>query len=87
MLIFAPFFFNNGERIIFSSNHHDPGGREFDLFAVNIDGTDLEQVTYKKGFDGFPMFSPDGKWLAFASNRNQAQSGDTDVYITQWIRE
>jgi Tol biopolymer transport system component len=84
---FAPFFFNNGERIIFSSNHHDPGGREFDLFAVNIDGTDLKQVTYTKGFDGFPMFSPDGKWLAFASNRNQAQSGDTDVYITQWIRE
>ena len=84
---FAPFFFNNGERIIFSSNHHDPGGREFDLFAVNIDGTNLEQVTFKKGFDGFPMFSPDGKWLAFASNRNQAQSGDTDVYITQWIRE
>ena len=84
---FAPFFFNNGERIIFSSNHHDPGGREFDLFAVNIDGTDLKQVTYTKGFDGFPMFSPDGKWLAFSSNRNQAQSGDTDVYITQWIRE
>ena len=45
---FAPFFFNNGERIIFSSNHHDPRGREFDLFAVNIDGTDLEQVTFKK---------------------------------------
>ena len=84
---FAPFFFNNGKRIIFSSNHHDPGGREFDLFAVNIDGTNLDQVTFKKGVDGFPMFSPDGKWLAFASNRNQAQSGDTDVYITQWIRE
>ena len=35
---FAPFFFPDGQRIIFSSNHHDPAGREFDLFAVGVDG-------------------------------------------------
>jgi hypothetical protein len=82
---FAPFFFPNGNRIIFSSNHHDPRGREFDLWAVNVDGTGLERITYAEGFDGFPMFSPDGEWLAFASNRNQAQPGDTDVYLARWI--
>ena len=81
---FAPYFFPDGERIIFSSNHHDPRGREFDLFAVDIDGANLEQITYTEGFDGFPMFSPDGQWLAFGSNRNQAKAGDTDVYIARW---
>ena len=51
---FAPYFFPNGRRIIFSTNHHDPSGREFDLFAVNVDGTQLERITYTEGFDGFP---------------------------------
>lgn len=82
---FAPFFFPDGERIIFSSNHHDPAGREFDLWAVNVDGTGLEQITHTSGFDGFPMFSPDGEQLVFASNRNQGQPGETDVYLAQWV--
>src|SRR5690606_12082845 len=68
---FAPYFFPDGRRIIFSSNHHDPAGREFDLFAIDVTGANLERITYSPGFDGFPMFSPDGTRLAFASNRNQ----------------
>ena len=31
------------------------------------------------------MFSPDGKKLAFASNRNQGKPGETDVYVARWI--
>ncbi len=82
---FAPYFFPDGNRIIFSSNHHDPSGREFDLWAVNVDGTGLEQITYTEGFDGFPMFSPDGTHLAFGSNRNQAKRGETNVFVTRWV--
>jgi len=81
---FAPYFFPDGKRIIFSSNYGDPQGREFDLWAINIDGTGLERITYTSGFDGFPMFSPDGKWLAFASNRNQGKPGETDIYVARW---
>ena len=51
----------DGRRIIFSSNHHNPKGRNFDLFLINLDGTGLEQVTFNPTFDGFPMFSPDGR--------------------------
>lgn len=82
---FAPYFFPDGDRILFSSNHHDPQGREFDIFAVDVDGTDLERITYTEGFDGFPMFSPDGQSLAFGSNRNQGAPGDTDVYVARWV--
>jgi TolB protein len=82
---FAPYFFPNGKRIIFSSNMDDPRGRNFDLYAINVDGTNLERITYNETFDGFPMFSPDGKKLVFASNRNAAKQGDTNVFIADWV--
>ena len=81
---FGPYFFPDGNKIIFSSNLHDPKGRDFDLYAINTDGSNLERVTYFNGFDGFPMFSPDGKYLVFASNRNQTKIRDTNLFIAEW---
>ncbi|MFL5375033.1 MAG: M28 family peptidase, partial [Myxococcales bacterium] len=83
---FAPSFFPDGKRIIFSSNYGDSSGREFDLWAVNVDGSGLERITSAPGFDGFPLFSPDGKWLAFGSNRAFAPGvRQTDVYVARWV--
>lgn len=81
---FAPYLHPSGKRILFSTNYGDPGGREFDIWAVDVDGTNLERITYSPGFDGFPMFSPDGQWLAFSSNRNQAEQGETNVFVARW---
>jgi len=82
---FAPFFHPDGKRIIFSSNMDDPKGRNFDLYMINTDGTGLERITYFGGFDGFPMFTRNGKKLVFCSNRNNAQLGDTNVFICDWV--
>ena len=82
---FGPFWHPDGERIIFSSNNHDPAGRNFDLFMINEDGTGLERITFNGTFDGFPMFSPDGAQLVFASNRNARVEGDTNVFIADWV--
>lgn len=82
---FAPYFFPDGKRIIFSSNQNDPKGRDFDLYSINIDGTGLERITYNNTFDGFPMFSPDGKKIVFASNRNSKIQGETNVFIADWV--
>ena len=62
-------------------------GRIFDLFMVNLDGSGLEQVTKSGTFDGFPMFSNDGKRIAFASNRNidRTDSRDTNVFVAEWV--
>jgi Tol biopolymer transport system component len=82
---FAPYFFPDGERIIFSSNLHDPEGRNFDLYMIHKDGTGLERITYNETFDGFPMFSPDGRHLVFASNRNNRAPRDTNVFLAEWV--
>ena len=82
---FAPFWHPEGEQIIFSSNWHNPDGRNFDLFMINEDGTGLERITFGDTFDGFPMFSPDGNQLVFASNRGARAEGDTNVFIADWI--
>ncbi|MBL8920147.1 MAG: M20/M25/M40 family metallo-hydrolase [Myxococcaceae bacterium] len=83
---FAPFWFPDRERILFSTNYGDPKGREFDIWAINADGTDLERITHTKGFDGFPMFSPDGKTLAFSSNRMTAEGkNDTNLFLATWV--
>lgn len=81
---FGPYFFPDGNRIIFSSNLNDPNGRDFDLYSIGVDGKDLERITFFNGFDGFPMFSPDGRYIVFASNRNQAKRGDTNLFIAEW---
>jgi Tol biopolymer transport system component len=81
---FAPFFTPDDRRIIFSSNHTNPRGRNFDLYLVNLDGTGLEPVTTYGDFDGFPMFSPDGTKLVWASNRYGRERGETNIFIADW---
>ena len=84
---FAPFFHPDGKRILFSSNHPDPHGRNFDLWLVSDDGTGLERVTTDPTFDGFPMFSPDGKTLVFASNRGGKVRGETNLFLADWVEK
>ncbi len=83
---FAPFFFPDDRRVIFSSNHHDTNEpkREFDLFAIGIDGEGLERITTYPGFDSFPMFDPDGDFLVFASNRGGRAPGETNLFLAEW---
>jgi Tol biopolymer transport system component len=44
----------------------------------------LRGITFNNTFDGFPMFSPDGKKLVFASNRNAVKQGETNIFIADW---
>jgi TolB protein len=87
---FGPAFTADGKKIIFSSNYdsstHATGGEgNFELWMMNPDGSGLERITYSDGFDGFPMFSPDGKKLVWASNRNGKQPHETNVFVADWV--
>ena len=33
----------------------------------------------------YPMFSPDGKKIAFSSNRNNGGGRDTNIFVADWV--
>jgi Tol biopolymer transport system component len=52
---------------------------------VDIDGTNLTQISHDEVFDAFPVFSNDGKYLVFSSNRNNGGTHDTNLFLVEWI--
>lgn len=80
----APNFTPSG-KIIFCSDHEYKRGFPFNMYTINADGSGLEKISRDKGFDAFPMFSPDGKKIAFSSNRNNGGTHDTNVFIADWV--
>lgn len=87
----APSWHPDGKRIVFSSNMDDwredlrTFGHNFELYVIHHDGTHLERLTFNTVFDGFPMFSRDGKKLVFASNREPQKPRATDIFIADWV--
>ena len=52
---------------------------------INLDGTGLTRITHDGTFDAFPVFSNDGKYLVFSSNRNNGGTRDTNLFVAEWI--
>ncbi|HEY6249900.1 MAG TPA: S41 family peptidase [Candidatus Angelobacter sp.] len=48
-----------------------------DIWVANEDGSNVQRITVHKARDVYPRFSPDGKWIAFSSNRY----GNYDVFV------
>jgi Tol biopolymer transport system component len=82
---FAPFMHPNSQQVIFSSNLHDPAGRSFALYLINVDGSGLERVTYADSFASFPMFSRDGTTLVFCGNRTATAPRELNVFVADWV--
>jgi Tol biopolymer transport system component len=80
----SPFFHPSGEKILFSSNFEAEKGFPFNLYFIDINGKNLERITHGETFDAFPVFSNDGKYLAFSSNRNNGGTRDTNLFIAEW---
>jgi aminopeptidase YwaD len=82
---FAPYPLPDDSGVLYSSNAGGTG-REFDVWMVKRGGGEPAKVTLAPGFDGFPMFSPDGKWLMFASNRaTEPGKTDTNLFVARWV--
>src|SRR4030095_6867143 len=80
----APFFHPSGRYFIFTSNKL--GFSNFELYLCDSDGThEPVRVTFTDGFDGLPVFSPDGERLCWSSNRTS--DGKTQLFLGRWHHE
>lgn len=69
----APFFHPSGDYLIFATNRHGFGN--FELYIVDAAGDHSPvRVTYRDGFDGLPVFTPDGNELVWTSRGSNSQS-------------
>ena len=77
----APFFHPSGDYLIFGTNVH--GFANFELYIVDANGNHAPiRVTTSDGFDGLPVFTPDGKELAWTTNRTPNKK--SQIFIADW---
>ncbi|MDW7984623.1 MAG: hypothetical protein RMK16_08100, partial [Acidobacteriota bacterium] len=92
------FFSPDGQWIVFRGRHPEEGPERDDYFAllqdrlvrpsrmeifvVRPDGQDLRQVTYNGGANFAPYFTPNGRFVIYASNMHEPRGRDFDLYVS-----
>ncbi len=85
------YFFPGDSRVLYSSTHAagpdcppkpKRGGAyrwaldDYDIYAVNLDGQDMQRLTMSPGYDAEATISPDGRTIVWTS----VKDGDLDLY-------
>lgn len=80
----APFYHPSNQYIIFATNVE--GHRNFELYIVDVDGKkEPVRVTEAEGFDGLPVFTPDGQYITWTSDRSSNKKGH--LFHGKWNHE
>lgn len=76
----APYFHPSGDYIIFGSSVL--GYSNFELFIVDTEGTkNPVRITFSEGFDGLPVFTPDGHQLSWT---RRSEKGESQILMAPW---
>ena len=74
----------DGKRIVFSSDRDGHFIGEFgitsEIYVMDADGKNTRRLTNNRKRDSFPSWSPDGKWIAFASDR-KGDDVNYEIYV------
>ena len=75
----APYFHPSGAFLVFTGSQH--GHFNYEVVAVEANASQLpeqqrvQRVTNAAGFDGLPVFTPDGRWMMWTSQRDPDTNG------------
>ena len=71
---FDPELDPDGRSLVYASTQHSTRS---DIYRKLVDGKTVTRLTFDPADDAMPCISPDGAWIAFASNR----SGNWDIWM------
>lgn len=73
----------DGARIVFAAQPTPRvlDGDQSDLFLVSASGGAVTPLVQQNGPDGSPVWSPDGRWIAFNSGNGNSGLGDSHLYV------
>lgn len=69
-----PYWSPDGIHIVFQSNRNDD---DSEIYITKADGTEIKRLTFIKGLDETPIWSPDGRLILFCSERD----GNYEIYL------
>lgn len=70
----------DGQQLAFVNwNRDQQTGR--DIYTINVDGTDLRQLTDHPGHDRWPAWAPNGRQIAFHSTRNNLNNNSGGIFL------
>ena len=75
----TPVFSPVDERIVFSTYY--PDNDNYDIFIMDYDGGNKENLTNTTGYEQFPQFSPDGSFIIYQG----WQKGKMEIFFTSLI--
>jgi Tol biopolymer transport system component len=76
----APVWHPAGRWVMYANN--EQGNDNFELRLMRRSGAQDCRITFTKGFDGFPTFSPDGSRLLWSSKRTA--DGTTQLFVARF---
>lgn len=76
----CPFWHPDGKHLIFATSRQ--GHKNYELYTMRDDGSHVTRITYTDGFDGLPVFSPDGKWVMWSGKRTKDDT--TQLFLARF---
>jgi TolB protein len=79
----CPYFHPSGKWIAYTLIQSRGGPPRFDVYVMRADGSDVRRVTSQGEWNGLPVFSPDGKRLAWTSKRDKADT--PQIFVADFV--